>query len=145
MSNLIEIRKADLDEYSKIEQIFVEQGLENNKNGVDIIKGFVVEKGDHLIGGAEIMLQDGEYTFSVAVDDPFKEMGVGRSLFQIVKKEIHELGAKKILIQAKTPEYWEKFGFVEVVDLKGIPETFRCDDCSHYGIDCFPKIMVLDL
>ncbi len=88
---------------------------------------------------------DGEYTFSVAVDDDFKGQGIGKSLFQMVKKEIRGLGAKRIMIQAKVPAYWSKFGFVEVVDPNDAPKNFRCDDCPQYGKDCFPKIMVLDL
>ena len=145
MSKLIKIRNADPDEYLKIEQIFEAQGLENNKSGVAILKGYVVEKGDQLIGGAEVMLQDGEYTFSVAVDDDFKMLGIGTSLFQMVAKEIRRLGAERIMIQAKTPEYWSKFGFVEIIDLKDVPKTFRCDNCPQYGKDCFPKIMTLNL
>ena len=142
---MIKIRNADPDDYSEIEQIFEAQGLENNKSGVAILKGYVVEKGDQLIGGAEVMLQDGEYTFSVAVDDDFKMLGIGTSLFQMVAKEIRRLGAERIMIQAKTPEYWSKFGFVEIIDLKDVPKTFRCDNCPQYGKDCFPKIMTLNL
>jgi N-acetylglutamate synthase-like GNAT family acetyltransferase len=145
MEEAFTIREFEPDKLPEIERIFEAQGLENSKIGVEIIKGYAVEVFDRLIGGAEVMLQEGEYTFSVAIDDPFKGRGIGKSLFQRVKKEIHDLGAKKIMIQAKTPEYWEKFGFMEVVDLNGVPKTFRCDDCSQYGIDCFPKIMVLDL
>ena len=142
---MIKIRNADPDEYSEIEQIFEAQGLENNKSGVAILKGYVVENGDQLIGGAEIMLQEGEYTFSVALDDDFKMLGIGSSLFQMVEKEIRSFGAERIMIQAKIPGYWSKFGFVEVVDLKGVPKTFRCDNCPQFGKDCFPKIMTLNL
>ncbi len=103
MSTLFKIRKADPGEYSEIEKIFEVQGLENHISGVTILKGYAVETGDELTGGAEIILQDGEYTFSVAVDDDFKILGIGKSLFQMVKKEIRSLGAKRIMIQAKTP------------------------------------------
>lgn len=139
------IRTAEPDEYSEIERIFEAQGLENNKTGVTILKGYSVKLIDKLIGGAELMLQDGEYTFSVAIIDDFKGQGIGKSLFQIMEKEIRNLGAKKILIQAQVPTYWSKFGFVEIVNPNDAPKTFRCDDCSRYGKDCFPKIMVLDL
>lgn len=145
MGEAVKIRMVKPDKYPEIERIFEAQGLENNKTGVKILKGYAVEVFDRLIGGAEVMLQEGEYTFSVAIDDSFKGRGIGKSLFQIVKKEIHDLGAKKILITAKAPAYWSKFGFVEVVDLNVVPKTFRCDDCSQYGKDCFPKIMVIDL
>ncbi|MBU1340076.1 MAG: GNAT family N-acetyltransferase [Proteobacteria bacterium] len=145
MSETFKIRKAEPDEYPGIEKIFKVQGLENNKSGVEILKGYSVEAFDKLIGGAEVMVQDGEYTFSVAVDANFKGQGIGTSLFQIVKKEIQGLGAKRIMIQAKVPAYWSKFGFLEVVDPNDVPKKFRCDDCSQYGKDCFPKIMVLDL
>lgn len=139
------IRKAEPDEYSEIERIFEAQGLENNKTGVKVFNGYSVEVFDRLIGGAEVMLQEGEYTFSVAVIDDFKGQGIGKSLFQIVEEKIRNLGAKRILIQAKVPAYWSKFGFVEIVDPNDAPKTFRCDGCSQYGKDCFPKIMVLDL
>jgi len=72
-------------------------------------------------------------------------LGIGTSLFQMVVKEIRILGAERIMIQAKTPEYWSKFGFVEIIDLKDVPKTFRCDNCPQYGKDCFPKIMTLNL
>ena len=140
MEEAFKIRKAEPDKFPEIERIFEAQGLENNKTGVEILKGYAVEVSDLLIGGAEVMLQDGEYTFSVAINDPFKGRGIGKSLFQIVKKEIRNLGAKKILIQAKVPAYWSRFGFVEVVDPNDAPKTFRCDGCSQYGKDCFPKI-----
>ena len=145
MEEAFTIRKVEQDTFPEIEGIFEAQGLENDKTGVEILKGYTVEVSNRLIGGDEVMLQEGEYTFSVAIDDPFRGRGIGNSLFQIVKKEIHDLGAKRILIQAKSPDYWSKFGFVEVVDPNDAPKTFRCDDCSQYGKDCFPKIMALDL
>jgi len=145
MVEVFKIRKAEPDEYPEIERIFEDQGLENNKTGVKIFKGYSVTVSDRLIGGAEVMLQDGEYTFSVAVNDDYKGQGIGKSLFQLVEKEIRNLGAKRILIQAKVPAYWSKFGFVEVVDPNDTPKSFRCDDCSQYGKYCFPKIMALDL
>jgi N-acetylglutamate synthase-like GNAT family acetyltransferase len=139
------IRQAEPSEYSEIERIFTAQGLENNKSGVTLLKGYAVETGDELIAGAEIMLQEGEYTFSVAVDDEFKNRGIGKTLFQMVKDEIRSLGAKRIMIQAKTPEYWAKFGFVEMEVLNDVPKTFRCDNCPQFGKECFPKIMILNL
>jgi len=145
MGEMFKIRKAEPDEYPEIERIFEAQGLENNKGGVEVFKGYSVEAVGKRIGGAEVMLQDGEYTFSVAVNDDFKEQGIGKSLFQIVEKDIRNLGAKRIMIQAKVPAYWSKLGFVEVDDPKDAPKKFRCDDCPQYGKDCFPKIMVLDL
>ena len=145
MGEAFNIRKAELDEYPEIERIFEAQGLENNKTGVKVFKGYSVEVFNRLIGGAEVMLQDGEYTFSIAVEDDFKGRGIGKSLFQMAKKEILNLGAKRIMIQAKVPAYWAKFGFVEFVNPNDAPKTFRCDDFSQYGKDCFPKIMVLDL
>jgi len=144
MNDMFKIRKAEPDEYPEIEKIFKAQGLENNKNGVEIFKGYSVETLNKLIGGAEVMFQDGEYTFSVAVDDDYKGQGIGKSLFQLVKKEIRGLGAKRIMIQAKVPAYWSKFGFAEVIDLDDVPKKFRCDGCSKYGKDCFPKVMILD-
>lgn len=140
-----EIRGAEPDKYPEIEKIFVAQGLENNKAGVEILKGYTVEVLNSIVGGAEVILQDGEYTFSIAIDNSFKKRGIGKFLFQKVKNEIRNLGAKKILIQAKTPAYWSKYGFVEVVDPNDAPKSFRCDGCSKFGKDCFPKIMVLDL
>ena len=145
MGEVFKIRKAEPDEYPEIERIFKAQGLENKKSGVKEFKGYSVEVFGRQVGGAEVMLQDGEYTFSVAVEDDFKGQGIGTSLFQKVKKEIEDLGAKRILIQAKVPAYWSKFGFVEVVDPNDAPKTFGCDECPQYGKECFPKIMVLDL
>ena len=145
MREAFKIRMAGPDKYPEIERIFEAQGLETSNTGGKILRGYTVEVLDRLIGGAEVMFQDGEYTFAVAIDDAFKWRGIGTSLFQIVKKEIRTLGAKKILIQAKVPTYWSRFGFVEVVNLNDVPRTFRCDDCPQYGKDCFPKIMVLDL
>ncbi|MDA3790191.1 MAG: GNAT family N-acetyltransferase [Desulfobacula sp.] len=145
MHEAVKIRKAEPDEYPEIEKIFEAQGLENNKDGTEVLNGYSVEAFDKLIGGAEVMLQDGEYTFSVAIDDNFKGQGIGTSLFQMVKEEIRGLGSKRIMIQAKVPSYWSKFGFIAVVDLDHVPKKFRCDDCPQYGKDCFPKIMVLNL
>jgi len=145
MNKAFQIRMVEPDEYPEIEKIFVAQGLGNNKSGVEVFKGYSVEAFDKQIGGAEVMLQDGEYTFSVAVDDDFKGHGIGKSLFQMVKKEIQGMGAKRIMIQAKVPAYWSMFGFAEVVDPNDAPKGFRCDDCPKHGKDCFPKIMVLDL
>ena len=145
MNETITIMEVEPDKYPEIEGIFKAQGLENKKSGVKVFKGYSVEVFGRQVGGAEVMLQDGEYTFSVAVEDDFKGQGIGTSLFQKVKKEIEDLGAKRILIQAKVPAYWSKFGFVEVVDPNDAPKTFGCDECPQYGKECFPKIMVLDL
>ena len=77
---VVENLKIKRELFSKIEKIFEAQGLENNKIGVTILKGYAVEKEEQLIGGAEVMLQDGEYTFSVAVEDEFKILGIGKAL-----------------------------------------------------------------
>ena len=143
--DVFKIKRAESDKYPQIEEIFEAQGLEINETGVNVIKGYLVEVLDRIVGGSELILQDGEYTFSVAVNNDFKGQGIGLSLFKMMEKDIRNLGAKRILIQAKAPTYWSKLGFVQVGDPNDVPRSFRCDGCPQYGKDCFPKIMVLAL
>lgn len=143
MEDTFKIKQIDPDAYPEIERIFEAQGLENHKTGVEILKGYSVEASDQLIGGAEVILQDGEFTFSVAVNDNYKNRGIGKSLFQIVEKDIRHFGARRIMIQAKVPGYWSKFGFVEISP-EDAPPNFRCDNCPKYQKECFPRIMVLN-
>lgn len=140
-----QIKEAGPNQYPAIEKILEAQGLENNKTDVKVLKGYLVRISDHLIGGAEVMLQSGEYTFSIAIHDRFQGTGIGTLLYGKIKEDIRTYGAKRILIQAKTPAFWLKNGFKEVINSNSVPDTFRCEGCEQYKKSCFPKIMVLEL
>ena len=54
--------------------------------------------------------------------------------------ELRKLGAKKVILNAKEPAFYERVGFTEAaMDTKDI--EYDCWDCEHFNMDCFPKTM----
>ena len=133
-------------DYQKLLPLFKDAGLEvelDDPNPKGLLTCFEVvdKKTDEIIGASSIINNNGIYQVkTLAVTKEYQGRGIGRYLMDKMVHELRELGAKKVILNAKEPGFYEKVGFTESpMDTKDI--EYDCSDCEHFNRDCFPKIM----
>lgn len=68
-------------------------------------------------------------------------MGYGRKLVEAVTAEAVRLGAKRIWLTAKVPEFYKKFQF-QVAPREEAPFVSKCGECPQYHNGCESEVMV---
>lgn len=134
--------------YEDMIQMFIEAGLEVSPNE-PAPKGLLVcfEMFDTLsgrrIGGASLTKEYGEYVIrTVAIEKEYQGQGLGKQLVEAVIREAEEWDAKRLILNAKVPGFYEKLGF-SVVKRESAPPISDCNRCPRFGNGCSPEIMQL--
>ena len=133
------------DEYDRLVQFFVKNNLEfdgDEEVDTDILRCYKFsDDEDNLIGGVVLAQREGRYIIDgIAVDEKFRNSGIGEILLNQIKEDVEELGGDAIYLVARAPEFFRKNGFEEV-DPEQAPNFFECKYCSQYGETCYPEIM----
>lgn len=133
-------------DYQKLLPLFKEAGLEVELNEPDpkgLLTCFEVidKRTDEIIGASSIINNNGIYQVkTLAVTKEYQGRGIGRYLMDKMVHELRKLGAKKVILNAKEPGFYERVGFTESpIDTKDI--EYDCGDCEYFNRDCFPRIM----
>lgn len=139
----------ETDEYDRLREFMKPFGLEfdnDEKLDTEILKCWkVVQEPDYLVGGIMLSKRCGEYYINgIAVDTPMRRTGIGSIMMKKAINEVRKLGGERIYLVAKVPEFFSSLGFTEVAP-EDAPPVSGCPECSQYGKDCFPKIMMLKL
>ncbi|MFR7350380.1 GNAT family N-acetyltransferase [Peptoniphilus sp.] len=136
--------------YKKLLPLFKEAGLDVELDEPDP-KGLLMcfelfdKKSNEVVGASSIIRNKDIYQIKTfAISKPYQGRGVGRYLMDSMVDELREWGAKKVYLNAKEPDFYEKVGFVESdIDVKDI--MYDCGECDHLNKSCFPKTMELSL
>lgn len=80
----------------------------------------------------------------VAVDQKFRKKGLGEKVVTAVKHKAKELGADKLFITAKSPEFFKKLGFSEGSP-QGVDMNADCIGCPELNKGCKKLPMYIDL
>jgi ABC-type glutathione transport system ATPase component len=97
------------------------------------------------IGGAALGKSHGEFVIrTVAIEKQYQGQGLGRELVERVIEEAKEWDAKRVMLNAKVPEFYKKLGFV-IVPRDEAPPISDCTSCSRFHNGCDSEIMKLDL
>ncbi|MBO5913160.1 MAG: GNAT family N-acetyltransferase [Clostridia bacterium] len=80
----------------------------------------------------------------VAVEPEFRKKGLGEKTVTAVKLKAKELGADKLYITAKSPEFFKKIGFVNGSPI-GIDMNADCIGCPEFNNGCKKQPMFIDL
>lgn len=132
--------------YQKLLPLFKDAGLEvelddPNPKGLLICFEVLDKRTDKTIGASSIINNNGIYQVkTLAVTKEYQGRGIGRHLMDKMVHELRRLDAKKVILNAKEPGFYERVGFTEsLIDTMNI--EYDCSDCEHFNRDCFPKIM----
>lgn len=132
--------------YQDLLPLFREAGLEvelDDPNPKGLLMCFeVIEKNSNeIIGAASIIKNKNNYQIKTfVITKPYQGRGIGRYLMDEMADELREWGAKKVILNAKEPGFYERVGFTESpIDKKDI--EYDCGNCEYFNRECFPRIM----
>ena len=135
-------------EYEALVDLFVRSRLEISPEdpcpeGLITCFEMFDDKSGRRIGASGLCCDHGEYVLRcVAVEEGLRGNGYGTQLVRAVIDEAERLGAKKLWLTAKVPQFYKRFGF-QVVSRKEAPFVTKCVECPQYHNGCDSEVMVL--
>ncbi len=138
----------ETDEYQRLVQLFVRNGLEydgDEEVDTEILKIYkLVDKDDNLIGGTCLAKRENKYIIDgISIEEEYRKLYLGKDLLDVVINQVKEYGGHSIYLVARAPGFFRKNGFKEINPNKA-PRFFECQSCSQYRKTCSPEIMKLD-
>ena len=147
MNCKIRMKMSQTDEYDRLVDFFIENGLEfdgDEEVDTDIVRCYKVTTGaDILIGAVVLAKREGRFIIDgIAVDPKYRKHKIGKIMLNKAVEVVKEMNGSEIYLVARAPEFFRKNGFINV-EPEGAPNFFECRQCPQYGIDCHPEIMKL--
>ena len=82
---------------------------------------------------------------AVAVEEEYRGQGLGSTIIEKLLEEAKEMGIREIMLTAKVPGFYQKFGF-DIVAREDAPASFTdCLHCPQFHNGCDSEIMKLIL
>ncbi len=137
-------------EYEDLVDLFVRSGLEISPKdprpeGLLTCFELIDEESGRRIGATGLCRGRGEYVLRcVAVEEEFRGKGYGTQLVRAVMDEAMRLGAGRLWLTAKVPQFYRRFGF-RVVPREEAPFVTKCIECPQYHNGCESEVMVWDM
>ncbi len=132
----------DTDAFEVMRALARRSGLEEGGNDpFDDAHGCFL--GDELIGCAGLKMSDGVFTVeNLAVDERFRDEGIGTILVRMIEQDAQRRGATGIWALARAPEFFKKLGYAEAdPPAGGKPSMLGCLSCPQYKKSCNPALM----
>ena len=136
-------------DFSAMQKLFYRNGLEVNVEdhegrgvlglwrAVDVVNG-------ELLGGLKVEERCGELVLScIAVEEAARKRDIGAALLDIALDFARERQAERLLLVAKAPSFFKKFGFY-AVDMEEYRHITKCYACAQRGISCYPQVLRMD-
>ena len=125
------------------------------QNGLEVSDDILVDDGavfsiKCVEGGKTVSAATLSYRFKVfildyvAVEPDYRKRGLGERAVTAVKVKAKELGAKKLFITAKNPEFFKRIGFLEGSP-DGVDMNADCLGCPEFNNGCKKQPMYIDL
>lgn len=136
-------------DFITMQTLFHRNGLEVNLEedhgkGVLGLWCVVEAQSGNLLGGLKIEERSGELVLAcIAVEEPSRKLGIGAELLQIAIHFAKERQVQRLLLVAKAPSFFKKFGFYEV-DMEEYRHITKCYTCAQRGISCYPEVLRMD-
>lgn len=140
------IRKT-MDYFSMVD-LFVRSGLEISPEdpepeGMITCFELLDESGARQTAAGLCKVNDEYVLRHLAVEEDQRGKGYGKAMVKAVMDEAESLGAKRIWLTGKVPEFYEKFGF-HVVPREKAPFKVKCGECPQYHNGCESEVMVYE-
>ncbi len=124
-------------------------------NGLEVSRDLVKEDGatvsvllqndSKILAAATVSRRFGVYILDyIAVDNSFRKKDVGAEILGKILKEARLLGAEKVYLTAKAPEFFKSQGFSEGSP-DGVDMNADCAGCPEYKNGCTKLPMVIAL
>lgn len=129
--------------------LFIRAGLELEPDAAvpeGLITCFEVIRKDtrERIGGAALAWQKNEFVLRcVAIEKEYQKQGLGSMVVHEAVAEAKKHGAKRLILNAKVPEFYKKLGFV-IVPRDEAPDISECIHCHRFHNGCDSEIMKLE-
>ncbi len=135
-------------DYQKLVDFFIKNDLEFDEDegeNTNYIKAYQVTHGGDIVGAIALSLTEGQYVISgIAVDPVYRKMKLGKMMLEKIITKVLDMGADHIILVARAPEFFKKFGFVNVAKEEE-PDFFSCVGCPQNQVTCFPQVLKLQL
>lgn len=132
--------------YDDMIPMFIEAGLEMQPDepapdGLLACFEMIEKETGRRIGGASLAKMYGEYVLkTVAIEKAYQGKGLGRVLVEHVMEEAKEWDAKRLILAAKVPEFYQKLGF-EIISREDTPPISDCLTCPRFQNECDSEMM----
>ncbi len=135
-------------DHNSIIPFYRENSLEVSDNIVaedGAVVSFVLQNESKILAAATLSNRLGIYILDyIAVDSSLRRDGVGAKILGEILKEARLLGADKVYLTAKAPEFFKSQGFYEGSP-KGLDMNADCVGCPEFDNGCTKLPMVIDL
>lgn len=148
MKDEVKIKKSM--NFKDMLSMFIEAGLEfkpddPDPEGLLVCFELIDKASGKRIGGGSLAKACGEYLIrSVAIEKAYRGRGLGKLLVEYMIEEAKEWDAKRLLLTAKVPGFYQKLGF-EVIPRGEAPPISNCTACPQFHHGCDSEIMRLEL
>ena len=143
---MLKVRMESTTEYDRIVEFAAAQGLEYDPEETQDFSNIVgawkiTQPGDHIIGTIMLGKEENQFVLhAVAVDPILRKFGLGRVLVKKAMEKARELGAEKVVLIGRAPEFYRRLGFTEIKP-EDSPLEFECLTCPQFQVSCHPQIM----
>lgn len=136
------------EDYPSLVEFFIKNDLEFDEGEgeeTNYIAAYEITHGGDLVAAIALSLTEEQYVISgIAVDPIYRKMKLGKMLLNKAITKVKELGGEEIVLVARAPGFFKKFGFVNV-SKEEEPDFFSCVGCPQNGVKCFPEVLKLHL
>lgn len=102
-------------------------------------------EGGKIVSAATLSYRFGVFILDyIAVDPNHRKKGLGEKAVAAVKSKAKELGAEKVFITAKNPEFFKKIGFLEGSP-DGVDMNADCVGCPQFNNGCTKLPMYIEI
>ncbi len=133
-----------INDFAKREEMIPRSLNELYENVRDLI---VYEYNENIYGvcALHIMWEDLAEIRSLAVDNKYQKMGIGKNLVKQCLKEAKALGLEKVFALTYHPQFFKKLGFVDI-DKSSLPQKIwgDCLRCPRFP-ECDEHAVIIEL
>lgn len=135
-------------DYEKMIPMYVDAGLEIDPHKVMLDALLMclelISSESKLVGGATVIYTEHEYVLkAIAIEKEYQRKNLGTLLVMEVIKSVRAMGARRLMLNAKVPEFYSKLGF-EIVPRDIAPNISDCLKCHRYHNGCESEIMKME-
>lgn len=134
--------------YEKMIPMYVKAGLEIDTQKImldDLLMCLeLISSESKLVGGATVIYTEHEYVLkAIAIEKEYRGKNLGTLLVMKIIELVRALGARRLMLNAKVPEFYKKLGF-EIVPRNMAPDISDCLNCHRYHNGCESEIMKME-
>jgi N-acetylglutamate synthase-like GNAT family acetyltransferase len=142
----VHIRLRPADDFAAMVKLGREAGLEIDHLG-PVLSAYGLFDGDKLVGCACLKEREGAFLLEcLAVAEPLRGTGLGTKLVRAVESDARGRGAKRLLVLARSPGFFQKVGYriAEPGEVQ-YPTLSGCTGCPQFRNSCFPAVVLREI